>query len=402
MRTPPAFLLAFLLILPVATAQGHVFVVDAAGGPGSDFTQIGQATAAASDGDIVLVRTGDYRYRVFPTELDDTLLSQKGLTVVADTGALVKAYELHVQGVPAGSFALLQGLELGIQDHAVIENCLGPVWLSDVSISAETSLSASVVEVKDNAALTLVRSTLRGDPFLARSTVRAFRAPLQMFEVDLQGSAGGPAMELVDASLWLSGSNLRGGDGLDGWNATNGCNGLAGGDGLRLSFIGRATRARILDSVLARGAGGDPFAPTCAGGADGRDLVATGGAQAIFRAGQHRGLAATSPVRDDETLSIMLTGKPGDAFAVAFSWRPARDQASSAFDGPILLAAPARVFFAGTLPSSGTLTQSFAVRALPPGVEGRTGFVQAVFRDVATGRAVVSSPSAIVMLDDAF
>src|SRR5262245_45172512 len=101
------FRLVLLSCASSIAAQGQVLVVDAAGGPGSDFTDVPSAVSAAVDGDVLLVRSGSYLVDELAIALDG-----KGLTLVADSGASVAVGSLDVQDLPAGHFTLLQGLDL--------------------------------------------------------------------------------------------------------------------------------------------------------------------------------------------------------------------------------------------------------------------------------------------------
>jgi len=51
--------LLLALLVATAAAQDGVLVVDAAGGPGSQFTDIPPAVAAARPGDRIVVRAGE-------------------------------------------------------------------------------------------------------------------------------------------------------------------------------------------------------------------------------------------------------------------------------------------------------------------------------------------------------
>ena len=51
--------LTTLLAASLASAQGTVWVVDQANGPGTDFTNVSSAVLAAASGDTLLVRSGD-------------------------------------------------------------------------------------------------------------------------------------------------------------------------------------------------------------------------------------------------------------------------------------------------------------------------------------------------------
>ncbi len=82
-RTVLARVLVLLACAGAARAQGALLVVDAAGGPGSSFTSLADAVAAAADGDTLLVRSGAYA----PFTIDGRTLivvAAPGTSVVVD------------------------------------------------------------------------------------------------------------------------------------------------------------------------------------------------------------------------------------------------------------------------------------------------------------------------------
>lgn len=68
------------LLLSGSLAAQATFIVDAAGGPGANFTDITPAVAAVPNGSILLVRAGNY---------SDVLIDNKAVTVLCDAGVLV-------------------------------------------------------------------------------------------------------------------------------------------------------------------------------------------------------------------------------------------------------------------------------------------------------------------------
>ncbi len=93
-------LLAPLIVASLVQAQGQVLVVDASGGPGSNFTSLGPAVASAQSGDVLLVRSGGY--------LDSIVLDGKSLTVIADAGASVQIAAADVEDIAAGGVVLIR------------------------------------------------------------------------------------------------------------------------------------------------------------------------------------------------------------------------------------------------------------------------------------------------------
>ena len=96
MQSSP-FVGCLISVLLTAPVVADVHVVDATGGPGSDFTSIQAAVNAAADDDVVLIRTGSY----VAFTIDNVSLS-----VLADSGSTVSI----VGGCAgqSGRFSLLQ------------------------------------------------------------------------------------------------------------------------------------------------------------------------------------------------------------------------------------------------------------------------------------------------------
>jgi len=117
----------------LATAlQAQTFVVDASNGPGTDFTDLATATAAAPDGATLLVRQGSY---------GSCSVVGKGLVILGEPGASV------VQGTPTVMFSgtaanqriVVKGLfiaGLPATGHLTFQSCLGPVHVEDVKGNA--------------------------------------------------------------------------------------------------------------------------------------------------------------------------------------------------------------------------------------------------------------------------
>ena len=391
-------MMLFSLLL-LAVPQGQVHVVDAAGGPGSDFTRLLPAVVAASDGDVVLVRSGEYFFS------DGVILTGKGLTIVAEAGASVLTDRIQVRDLPSSSQVLIQGLDFRTDTIAAdLDDDLGPMWFERCSFGPQFGLffGNDGFYPTNCATVVLARSQLfeASQPPVSSAALLAEGSRLHVFDSLLQGSAVDGSLSAVvlrqSSFLQLFGSTVHGGDGAPGTFLH--CDGFPGGDGLTLQNMGRLV---TLDSTIVGGAGGAPLDVTCNPGADGEGLVVIGGLP-VALAGTARSLEVASPVRTDEQVQATFTGVPGDRVWLKFSFQPGAGQSSPFYDGEYLLAAPRFRALSTTIPASGTLVVTAPAPQLAPGEASLVVYCQAFFRDAAGQRFVVSSPSALVLLDASF
>ena len=127
-------LFAIVLLAPVALAQ-NVLVVDPSGANGA-FLVPQTAVDAAADGDLILIKSGDYQ---------SVAIVGKGLTMAADSGALV-IFEnrISVKNLPASSQVVLDGFDLIAV--AVVDTLLdsGPGLVSFPSGTALTATDSNI------------------------------------------------------------------------------------------------------------------------------------------------------------------------------------------------------------------------------------------------------------------
>ena len=136
----PSRILSSLTILVAVQAipAQTTWIVDAANGPGTNFTNIPPAIAAAQSGDKIVVRSGTYSGGTIDKGI--WLLAEPGATVVLDNFSFTGATTLAVSGVPAGQTVVLSGLRapgfsLGIPDPFLrINNCAGRVHVAECTI----------------------------------------------------------------------------------------------------------------------------------------------------------------------------------------------------------------------------------------------------------------------------
>ena len=207
-------------------AQGQTWIVDAAAGAGSQFTDIPPALQVAQDGDTILVRSGTYNGGSIT----------RGISIIADTGATVsvvvtsgtvfsRGIGLEVDGLPAGKTVVLEGLRPAILSTTLfgsfvrLANCSGRVHLDNLSGSlAGPGVGLTGIEVIDCAHVSIHRCALRsGVPvWVTRSTALISnsdflgRHALGGFRTSTVSQA---ALYTADSQVTIAHSKLQGGNG---------------------------------------------------------------------------------------------------------------------------------------------------------------------------------------------
>src|SRR5215510_3476564 len=324
--------------LLAAPSRAGVLVVDAAGG--GDFTKLPAAVAAALDGDILLVRAGEYDlYLTAP-------MPAKSLTLLADapTGPpLIHDVDLH--GLPAGYTLILRGFEMDEVDsfgYALrLEDCEGALVFEDCDIAGANIGPAGFAgsppgwpgaRLSACASVTFVRCSLTGgkgaDQVIGGSTstwgpgdggpaLDAIASHVALHDCTLLGGTGGygnyvigtnggPGLSLTTSVALLSGSTSKGGKGGTGCLATQMPEDCNGGPGLRLDA---SSSLQVLDASWTGGEPGvgDQGQP----GLVGPPFVGPPGQPIVF-AGTARSLAVSSPVREQQAGLLELDGVAGD------------------------------------------------------------------------------------------
>jgi hypothetical protein len=382
----------------VATAQGAVHVVDRSGAPGTEYLSIHEAVEAATEGDIVLVRDG-----IYPGAGDGIALVGKGLAVVAERQASVTTGTLLCTDLPAASHVLVQGVRfVNNVTTGILQDNSGPLWLERAMFLPGLFVNpppfTAGLEVEACEALVLSRSEVRSVPTGIGAQPWALLARdsrLHLFSTRVLGEAAFRddlvSLVLERSLLWLLGSTVQGADGVDGSLFQPQAN--EGGDGLELRT---GSEARIVASLVTGGPGGTPY-PSGPTEPDGQAFVGPGTVRA--RSGGAKELELTSPAREGQTIDLVLRGRPGDQAWVWAAGTPSRGLALSGVRGEFLLPSNAALVWQATLPASGSAQLSFPAPTLPTGIEGAVYFVQAAVLDVDVSRFVLSTPSAVVVLD---
>ncbi|MCA8950654.1 MAG: hypothetical protein KDE27_14225 [Planctomycetes bacterium] len=245
----------------------QTFVVDAANGPGTNFTSLPAAVAAVPDGAVLLVRPGSYA---------GFTAAQKGLVVLGEPGVTITDQlafddlgtsqsivlrDLHFQGAVPGVYALIS-----------LTTCRGPVLLDHITntpgCSNATSCNPAVYAWRC-AQLVVRDCTLRGP--VQVGTNHGFRSATTFENCSLTGhsipqvASPTPALSIYDGTVQIVSSALTGGGG-----GPNPLFGPANESGIVANYT---ADLRVLDSTIASGT-----AATFGGWA----VAATVG-QAVFR-----------------------------------------------------------------------------------------------------------------------
>jgi hypothetical protein len=379
-----------------------VLVVDAAGG--TPFATLQAAVDAAAPGDTVLVRGGDYA----------GVTIDRALSLVADEGAAVRvAGTVTVESLNATDWVRVHGVAataagfpvFPVLPALVVRNCLGTVWVEDSAFTAGfTPLgTATGGAITDCTAVVLQDTAFAGAS--AGPGLRVERAAVHAFGgsatggISGIGTAGGPGLDLLDATAYLQGSTARGGPGLGAGPVGGGCHPAGhGGVGARMS--GGGSVLRTVGSTLEGGAGGLGFS-FCGPGNPGLPTEVLGGfadldlAAAVFR------FEAAPVAREGGAIDFTLTGTPGEPVILMFGFAP-QPIWLAVIKAPLLPEVATFVAIPlGNLPASGTLSLPAVVPELGPGIQFVRWFAQVLAPSTIEG-PLGGYGQAQTLLDSAF
>lgn len=428
MVTLPRLVLAISLALtaPATALAQTVWTVE----PGGALDQIQAAVDVAADGDVILVRPGDY------ATFD---VVGKSLVIQADPQASVTHFvwlpligtpdfALDVRDIAAGQSLVIRGLDITLSYQepvpaCSVTNCAGGVRFEDCTFNASNGDGVAVGACES---VTFTRcAALSNGPFLPNSsTVYSLNEGLQvagstvhLFDctvtgshgkdafgfVDTDTSDGGTGLALIDSQVFASGSVITGGvGGAAGEFALTSCFDLGdGGAGIDVRGPLGTSRLFLFDTEVSGGAGAEPAAgcPEPPGVAGPDRIVQSG--TVLDPAGERRTFGISSPAREGGVLESAYLGEPGDfvALLVSGSGSPGLFVepylAVSHLDLASLIVMPR-----GVLDGTGLLFENLPVPQLLPGAQSLSVTTQAVFVD-PIGSLFLSGPSSIVLLDAA-
>jgi hypothetical protein len=426
----PACALVLGALLARSAAAQQVWVVDDSLATGPDATTVQGAVTAASAGDIILVRDGDYPAFV---------IDGKALTVVADSGASVHVQGVRVRNLAAGQSVAIVGLTASVTQAFLpgvevlgITQRDGPVLIQSCAFGGLVDFALLPLKptavVTDSAAVTFAQSALFGreifsplDPFTSGVTAAALQvagSQVQLAQSTALGAtgdssysdgvsfypatAGGTAVQVAGSYLVLLGSKVSGGTGGNGsfsplWQSCS--SGAPGGAALQLD-AGSTADARA--SIVVGGQGGHggqnpDLGGFCADGATG--AAAEGDGVLNVTPGTAAQLeVAPAVLREGGNGTLSLLGGPGDGalllvgFGQLQAWWPAH--------GGVLLPAAPLVLPLGPLSAGGTLGLLFVAPDLPASMDG----LVVVLQSAATsgGPVLLGGGGVLVILDAAF
>lgn len=351
-RLAPRSLALGLLLASPLPAQ-NAWVVDAAGGPGHDFTTIQPAVDAASDGDLILVREGTY-YGDFFGGTGSFAVDAKSITLQGEGS--VHLGHFAVSNLALDQYFGMRGFQLDLDYYgaARLTDNEGPVVLEDVRglVWLWCENSASVV-LKD---------------------------------AELRGLDRAPGVLARNSNLALFGTHVRGANaripfghpepgfaGLDLWNSTAvavGCS-FEGGRGSPPSFVEAGpggpgcslrdgSRLEVQDTVSIGGPDGNNppvrFGPPY-------DIES--GSSLRERRGTVRTLQVPSPLREGEPAPLVFKGDPGDVVHLLVSRRPGALTTLPRRIGPRAIGPVAQTIPIGTIPASGVLHVDLTAPPIP-------------------------------------
>lgn len=427
-------LLPLVLLAPAGLSQGHVIVVDAAGG--GAYLQIGAALQHASAGDVVLVKSGSYA---------GFAVANQSLTIAGDANALVQVNgTVQVRSLAAGRRVLLHRLQAFGATSAsqndgpgiTIKNDTGPVRVQDCLAQGAAGMpgvrveGAAEVGLSSSQAIGGVGWEFSGPGIVAEGdaiavyacdAIGADGAPPWSYTPPgcRGGTAGSGIKSWTNGFIFCGGTLLRGGSGQDGMNGCFGgsyygdmAHGGSAGDGFDLRY-GTQTLWQLDEAfqIGTPGAGGYGqcgcgFTANCYGdnGSPGVQVDSGwwGGDSVVNLSGSSPTLSTSAnPARELTTLGITVDSGPGEAVllvacsATAFAPEVNRGVRLVDWNGPHVTQ---RI---GTTDAQGHLSYSWPIPDLGPGVESQVLQVQALVVS-PSGTRRWSNPVSLVLLDGAF
>lgn len=425
-------LLPALVLLVGGLAHAGVIVVAPTG---QTYSQVQDAIDNASEGDTILVKTGNYLSFV---------ISARSLSIVGDEGANVQiAGAVRVRNLAAGQRVLLANLTAtgvysatGFGQYGLYAtNNIGALRLQNCALVGAAGLAAhpdgyagAWLENCLDAALqvcTCVGGTGKDgwagtDTGVGGAGVRASGTNAALLSCAVRGGDGrdgtdcnqspdggngGDGLRALGGVLWFHAGTTRGGNGGDGKMPTSGCSCVTGAYGGYAGYAQNALNSTVIhvQGVLETVAyHGDSWGGFCGFYIGGAAPLRSGTTFLNTATTPHRLL--TAPVRRELQESLLeVRGAPGDLVRLVISSRPTPAQYLNAFEGFELVprGQPMRLMLLGTLPSSGIATFGLSGADLGAGVDAQVRYLQLLV-DSAGGARRLGESACVLRLDSAF
>lgn len=370
-----------LVALASSTSAQDLWILDAAGGPGADFTALSDAIAGAGEGDVILIRPGSYSAGT----IDD-----KGLVLLGDGTGTVSIHTLTVTGLAPGGRLVARGLY--VAGGFLLQDCAGAVWIEDCTVGVSGFWAGIRIEQCDDVVLSRCETTLIGNPSGAAAS--ATGSTVVVHDSVLRGGNGidgddffgispgngGHGIALQDSTLVVAGTELIGGTGGAASCLFCGPPGKSG-DGIHAD----GSTIQYVDSVFVGGAGAFP--------GDDVELIAS----TIEKLANHAlDLVTTAPATALSSVDVGFEGVPGALVFLGVGTGPA-SFTGPALLGQILIAGPYAVVPVGAIGSGGTIQARFAMPPVLPGTEAGVYWLQSLMI-TPVGGVVPGAPSAVVVV----
>ncbi|MEO0653045.1 MAG: hypothetical protein AAFZ65_20385, partial [Planctomycetota bacterium] len=346
-------------IAAAQTGPTPLFVLDAQGGVGSDFSDLASAVAGVPDGATLLVRPGDY---------GGLVVDGKSLNILAPEAGVAFETAGAIRNLALGQRVVVRGVDFGLLGGTLlVADCDGSVWFEDVSLAFVSQVFLSGAD-----AFTVVSSRFDfgGSISGAVDPLLAVDSSLALFDCVAEGSTGGVEFCVASAGLRANGASAV--HAYDSTFTGSGCtpSGPLAPDaasgvvvGSSAVFFGRNVTA-VGSTVV-----GNPAPPF---------EIAPGGVVTEV-AGVARTLDAPARVRFGVPFDLALGGKPGE-LALVFAGADPSGLFVDPFLSTLALSSPQVQVLAATLDAAGQQSLTATVGALP-GVEFTSVFLQAAHVD---------------------
>jgi hypothetical protein len=399
-------------VLLLAAAPGLAGVIRIADQPGlGPYVTLQSAVDAAPPGALLLVGSGNYA---------SATIDGKSLSIVAmPTSGTKNAFSITVKNLTSDEWVLVSGLRIvamgGITPGVTLTNNAGQVRLNDCIITGSKGNSWSQsafagLLVNSCPKVIVTGCTIKGGsmgflsgepPVAGGHGVESISSSMALFDCTLtggkgseegypSGGRGGDGLHVTDWGFFASGCTFNGGAG-GGGDYIGCCAGGDGGDGLDLT----SAQAVHLDVVTTPGNGGWSICQMY--GSQGLPIHNDDGLL-LELPGTRRKLTGASLASDESSLTLTLTGQPGDRLFLMRAYAPGWVYMQGIGIWTVRKPTFTPVVPLGTVPASGTLTVLVPAGNIPGPPAHALAYVQGLVID-AFGKPFLTTPLHVELFD---